>query len=235
MIRCGAPPAGHPPDPDDVHLWTFDLVERPSDWSLLDSAEQERAGRFHFDRDRGRFVAGRARLRRILGRYLDMEPAALTLHYGGLGKPSVPGPLRFNLSHTGAYAALAVARFDLGVDIECVRPISEGIAERFFAAEEVAALHGLPADRQQDAFFACWTRKEAFVKAVGDGLLLPLDSFSVSLDTDTDARLLRVGDDEREARQWQVHHFMPAPNIMGAIVARRLGWAVVRMPPIDGA
>lgn len=221
---------GLPPD-DEVHLWTFRLEPELDDGGLLASCERVRADRFHFRRDRDRFIAGRAQLRRILGAYLRQPPELVQFCYGASGKPAVSEPLAFNLSHSGDFAALAVARFELGVDIECIRPIEEEVAERFFAADEVMRLRSLPQAQQTEAFFACWTRKEAYVKALGDGLLLPLDSFSVSLEPEAPARLLRAGDDPVEPSRWQFHHFVPAPGMVGAIAARRCFWQVRRLSP----
>ncbi len=223
-------PAPDLPSGDEVHLWTFRLDPEPDDAAVLAPDETVRANRFHFQRDRRRFIAGRARLRQILGAYLHRPPHLLQFRYGASGKPSVPGPLAFNLSHSADFAAIAVARFELGIDIECVRPIEEAVAERFFAADEVARLRALPQPQQTAAFFACWTRKEAYVKALGDGLLLPLDCFSVSLEPDAPARLLRTGDDPAEPSRWQLHHFVPAPGLLGAIAARRHFRRVRRWP-----
>jgi 4'-phosphopantetheinyl transferase len=224
------PQAAELPGEDEVHLWIFRLDPGPTDGELLAPCERARAERFHFQRDRDRFIAGRGRLRRILGAYLQQSPNLLQFCYGASGKPAVAGPLSFNLSHSGEFAALAVARFGLGVDIECVRPIEEAVAERFFAADEVARLRRLPETQQTEAFFACWTRKEAYVKALGDGLSLPLDCFSVSLEPQESARLLRAGNDPAEPSRWQFHHFVPAPGFVGAIAARRRSWRVRRLP-----
>ena len=219
------------PSEDEVHLWVVYLRLGADDCGLLIPCERARADRFHFRRDRDLFIAGRAQLRRILGAYLRQSPEALRFTYGESGKPALSGPLAFNLSHSGGFAALAVARFQLGVDIECVRPIEEAVAERFFAADEVMRLRGLPQEQQTEAFFACWTRKEAYVKALGDGLLLSLDSFSVALEPEVPARLLRAGDDPAEPSRWQFHHFVPAPGMVGAIAARRCFWQVRRLSP----
>ena len=110
-------------------------------------------------------------------------------------------------------------------------PVEEEVAERFFAPDEVTRLRSLPRAQQTQAFFACWTRKEAYVKAIGDGLLLPLDSFSVSLEPDAPAQLLRAGNDPLEPFRWQFHHFVSVPGMVGAIAARRCFWRVRRLPP----
>jgi 4'-phosphopantetheinyl transferase len=204
----------------------FELRARPGDMDALAADEIARADRFHFERDRNNFIAGRAQVRRILAAYLGWQPRELRFSYGVSGKPGLPGPVSFNVSHTGEIAALAVACFDLGVDIEKVRPIGEDIAERFFAVDEAARLRALPQDQQLAAFFALWSCKEAYVKARGDGLIVPLDQFSVGVEPDGTAALLRVGDDPAEPSFWQLHRFSPAPDVVGAIAARQRGWRV---------
>ena len=220
------PPRNVPTGSQVVHLWTFPLHPAPDDAALLASDEHQRAARFHFDRDRDRFIAGRAMMRRILARCLGREPAALHFHYGPSAKPAIEGKLFFNFSNSDDLGALAVAPFELGIDIERVRAIEEDVAGRFFASDEVACLRALPVEMQTEAFFNCWTRKEAYVKAIGDGLLLPLDRFSVTLAPDEPAALLRVGDDPVEPGRWKLHHFIPAPGFVGAIAARHPKWRV---------
>ncbi len=215
---------------DTVHLWTFPLCRGEADYALLSGEEKQRANRFHFDIHRNRFIAGRAQLRRILGGYLGTSPEEITLTYGRSGKPTItaPVPLEFNLSHTGDLAALGVAGFGIGVDIEQIREIDRDVAQRFFAADEVAALFGLPGEQWNEAFFSCWTRKEAYVKASGEGLMVALDSFSVSLAPGKPAELLRVESQPEEPAHWQFVSFVPAPGFMGAIAARRRHWQVCR-------
>jgi 4'-phosphopantetheinyl transferase len=210
----------------EVQLWIFPLHPASDDGTLLAPDETRRAAAFHFERDRDRYVAGRAMLRRVLGVCLGRDAASLRFHYGPSGKPSIDGDLSFNFSNADDLGALAIAPFELGVDIERVRVIKEDVAGRFFAADEVARLRALPAPRQTEAFFNCWTRKEAYVKAIGEGLMVPLDQFSVTLAPDEPARFLRVGDDPDEADRWRLHHFVPAPGFAGAIAARRSHWRV---------
>ena len=210
----------------DVELWIFPLHPRRGDGDLLAPDEHRHAAAFHFDRDRERYIAGRAMLRRLLGAGLDRDPASLRFRYGSSGKPSLDGPLSFNFSNSEDLGALAIAAFDLGVDIERVRTIEEDVAGRFFAADEVARLRAQPIERQTEAFFNCWTRKEAYIKALGDGLLLQLDRFSVSLAPGEQPKLLRAGDDAAEPGRWCMHHFIPARGFVGAIAARQTGWRV---------
>jgi len=135
--------------------------------------------------------------------------------------------LYFNLTHSDGLAALGVsAAPELGVDVEQVRPLKEDIAERFFSPGEVAALRALPEDQQLPAFYRCWTRKEAVVKAIGEGLSRPLDSFDVTLDADA-ARLLRMDGEDDGPQVWQLAHFAPAPGFAGAVACRTGGGALV--------
>jgi 4'-phosphopantetheinyl transferase len=194
--------------------------------------ERVRAARFHFEKDRCRFVAARGALRAILGRYLRVPPARLRFRYGPHGKPALAAEfagsgLEFNVSHSHSLALLAVARGRaLGVDVERLRADAAGreIAERFFSAYEVSALCGLPAARQPRAFFDCWTRKEAYVKARGEGLSFPLADFDVSLRPGEPAALLCVRGDEREAERWTLRALDVAPDYAAALVAEGSGW-----------
>ena len=128
--------------------------------------ERQRAGRFHFEKDRGEFIVGRALLRTLLGRYGHREPSQLEFHYGASGKPRLAGEdpsLRFNLSHSHGLALYAFSRGrELGIDVEQIRSNADAkkIAERFFSSQEVATLRALPAHEREKAFFDCWTRKE---------------------------------------------------------------------------
>ena len=211
-------------DPDEVHVWAADLDHLPeaSLRGALSADERDRAGRFHFERDRRRFVVARGLLRLLLGRYLDVDPAALAFGYGPRGKPFLDGfeEPRFNLSHSGGLALLAFASGrDVGVDIEQERPLpgSEDIALHYFSAWEAAELRRLRADEREAAFFRCWTRKEAFIKATGDGLSQPLDAFDVTLAPGEPARLLRVLGEHEAARRFWLEDLRPAPDFAGAL------------------
>lgn len=157
---------------------------------LLDGAERQRADRFRFERDRGHFVAARARLRTLLGGYAGVPPERLTFVVGPYGKPAlgqVGGAphLQFSLSHSHGVGVIAVGlEDDIGIDIERLRPFDDAlaIAERLFTAEEFQALGALPEPARSDAFFRYWTGKEAVVKSIGRGLSQPLDGFGLRLD-----------------------------------------------------
>lgn len=201
--------------------------------------EHARAARFRFDRDRRRYVVARGRLREILGRYLDVPPERVSFQYGPQGKPELcpetedaaPGHgLTFNLSHAGEHALVVVARGRrVGVDLEPVRalPDADIIAERFFSASEVAAYRALPEAARPAAFFACWTRKEAFVKALGDGLTHPLDTFDVSVAPEAAVPLLRVSGVDARAVGWDACDVPLGLDHAAAVAASGPGWHLV--------
>lgn len=187
----------------------------------LSGSERVRAERFVAERDRVRFVAGRGFLRHILSGYLAIEPARIGIEEMAHGKPSVDAPtgsLYFNLSHTGPFAALAVSRnHDIGVDIEQVRPITDGLAERFFSPRECNALDALPEMQRLPAFFRCWTRKEAFVKATGDGLQRGLETFTVDIADVPRTRLLHLDNEPDAPARWTFLNFQLAADVFGSV------------------
>jgi 4'-phosphopantetheinyl transferase len=210
---------------DTAHLWSLQLTA-PREIldvyaSLLSADERERRARLLEGPIRDRFTIARGGLRILLGRYLERDPAAIQLEYGKRGKPRLAGAeLTFNLAHSGELAVYAFAGGqELGVDIESLLRIPDTlqIARRFFAPEEFEALETLPGAQRVRAFYRAWTRKEAYVKAVGDGLHTPLDSFCVSLDSDETARLVTLNGSMQAASAWQLHHLDPAPGYVGAL------------------
>src|ERR1051325_6860650 len=184
----------------EVHVWRLALDQPESVLAefrrTLDAGELERAGRFHFEKHQRHFVAGRGGLRYVLSRYLGVKPEELRFSYGAFGKPALVGAeLRFNMSHSHGVALFAMTRDrELGVDVEHVRAdfATEEIARRFFSPVEVAVFDALPKEEQVSAFFRCWTRKEAYIKAIGRGLSEPLDAFDVSLSPGDAAAILRA-------------------------------------------
>lgn len=200
---------------------------------LLSADELERARRFHFPKDCNHYVAARGALRDILSRYVGVEPARLRFSYDQYGKPSLQGepndaplrsvgdaPLRFNVSHSQGVALYALTRGrEVGVDIEFVREDFAGfdIAERFFSTREVSALRALPAEARTAAFFDCWTRKEAYIKARGEGLSHPLHSFAVSLAPGERAALLWTEGDSQEAARWSLIELFPGESYRAAL------------------
>src|SRR5687767_11560297 len=221
---------------DEVHVWRASLDE-PA-WPLqeleqvLSLDERERAGRYYFERDRKRFIAGRGMLRKILGHYLGVAPAHLQFRYGPRGKPALgeaPGEkeLRFNLSHSQGLALYAVTcEREIGVDLEYARRVSdlEQLAERFFSVRENAVLQSLSPSQRPQAFFDCWTRKEAYIKAVGEGFSIPLDQFDVSLAPGEPARLISIEGDPQKASLWTLRELSPAHGFAGALVVEGQGW-----------
>jgi 4'-phosphopantetheinyl transferase len=219
-----------------VHVWLAELdVPAPRLERLretLSAEEQARAERFRFERDRAHFIAARAVLRAILGRYLGRAPAELTFTYNAYGKPDVAGdrgepPLRFNQSDSHGRALYAVTRGrEVGVDLEFIRPevVRERIAENFFSPHELAALRALPAELQPRGFFHCWTRKEAFIKARGLGLSLPLDQFDVTLAPGEPPALLHAQDDPQAAARWTMRDLDAGEGFAAALVVAGRDW-----------
>jgi 4'-phosphopantetheinyl transferase len=205
----------------DVHVYAADLDRATADESVLSEGERDRAHAFCFERDRRRFVAGRTMLRRLLSGYLGCAPEEVELAYGPYGKPSVrEHSLSFNVSHSGACAMFAFAAgFEVGIDVELPAASidHEQIAERFFSPCEVATLHAHPSDARPLAFLRCWTRKEAYIKARGEGLQLPLHDFDVAFAPTAPPALLRTAWSAGEPTEWtlrDVSHFWP-----GAVAA----------------
>lgn len=187
--------------------------------SWLDSAERERAARFRYDRDRNRFVARRGQMRELLGRDLGIAPEALRLAEDSHGKPVLldDPDLHFNLSHSNGRALLATARgIAIGCDIEWRNPelACPRVAKRLFAPGEYEALCALPPEQWVAGFFRCWTRKEAYVKALGLGLSYPLDAFTVSVAPGEPARFTS------DERGWTITSFEPMPGYQAALVLR---------------
>jgi 4'-phosphopantetheinyl transferase len=215
--------------PGEVHVWRAFLDNYASQLAGLRASlsedERTRAGRFHFERDQVHFTAGRGILRRIIARYLRQEPAKLRFEYGSNGKPflAVPlgrQPLPFNLSHSHGVALFALAcDQELGVDLEQVRPIddAEQIAKSYYTPREHALLRELSGSRKAEAFFKCWTRKEAYLKATGAGISESLDKVEVSLVEGEPARVLSIAGDVKAASAWQLEELVPAPGFVGAV------------------
>lgn len=220
---------------DETHIWYASLEQPVSRFQrLLSIDERMTAGRFHFEEDRKRFIVRRGILRTMLGCYLSVEPSRLRFCYGKNGKPQVAdtfgeGKISFNLSHSEGCAVYAFTRDrEVGVDIEHLRdiPEMEQIAERFFSARENAIFRALPENNREEAFFTCWTRKEAFIKAAGDGLSQPLDRFDVSLVPGEPARLLRIEGNSKAASQWFMQDLKPASGFAAAFTAKGRGGLV---------
>lgn len=216
-------------DKHQVHLWCTSLDTDPcwAQWltSLLSEEEQERAARFHFPADARRFTLSRGMLRSLLSHYTGIPPRKLRFVYNRYGKPTLAGVpglegCHFNLSHCGDMALIAIARaWPVGVDLERLRLINDAaqIARRFFSPTEQATYTCLLPVSRSWSFFACWTRKEAFIKALGVGLSFPLQKFSVSLQPGESARLLSVAGDIQQAVAWSLYHLEPVAGYVGAL------------------
>ena len=214
----------------EVHVWRATLKQNESmllaSLSLLSGDERERAGKFHFQKDRNHYVAARATLRDILSRYLHTPAAAVKFRYSRHGKPALEAPyasdgLSFNLAHSHEIALYVVAGARaVGIDVERVREVNdvEGIAGRFFSTEEVRALNDLPVSRRAAGFFDCWTRKEAYVKARGEGLSRSLSSFTVSFAEGEAATILPPDTGDGEGTEWSVVGLKLGTGYAGALV-----------------
>ena len=230
-----SPPEGLVLNPDEVHVWQASLGQTPSQIqsfrNTLAADEQARAERFYFEKDREHFIVARGVLRAILGRYSNRDPEHVSFSYSSHGKPALAGDsdgvaIRFNLSHSDGIALYAVTRGrEVGIDIERIRfdlALVE-IAERFFSAQEAATLQTLPTEMQHQTFFRYWTRKEAYIKARGEGLSLSLDRFDVSLAAgETDIRLSTPRNPAEVAR-WSLQELEAAPGYVAALAVEGHG------------
>lgn len=213
----------------DVHVWRvlFDRFAGKAEvfLAVLSDEERDRAERFHFESGRVQYIVTRTALRMTLARYTGIDPRNLQFEYSSHGKPSLAGveSLQFNVAHSGGLALIAVAKEGLvGVDVEARRRDFAGqrIADRFFSAREAGALRNLPIDQQEQAFLNCWTRKEAYIKARGDGLSCPLDSFDVTLAPGEPAKLLHVKNDPDEATRWNLRALPLGEGYTAAVAVR---------------
>jgi 4'-phosphopantetheinyl transferase len=220
----------------EIHVWRaaldLPLAQVETLRQCLTEDELDRAQRYRFETDRRHFVVARGLLRTLLGLYLGIHPSAVRLCYGPAGKPALiaePGEqdLRFNVSHSHGVALYAVAPAgEVGVDLERIRPeLAAGrMAERLFSPREVAAIRALPSEQQTAGFFACWTRKEAYIKAVGAGLSLPFKDFDVSVAPAGPASLLAVRHDPGAAARWSMWNLSPGDGYAAALAGAGSGW-----------
>ena len=219
-------------DENAIDVWLVDLEQsdmvRAKLWPLLNEEEQARAKRFYFDIHRNHFIVGRGLLRILLGRYLNVAPDKIVFAYGEHGKPFLPNTnLNFNISHSYGMALLAFTHGrELGVDIEQIRPLEDAaaIAKMNFSAKEVTEYTAVPDAQKPLAFYNCWTRKEAFIKAIGEGLTCPLDSFDVTLIPGEPAQLLQVKGSTAEANKWRLQSLNPVEGYVAAIIATGQDW-----------
>ena len=217
-----------PLDAKQVHVWAWnlDLAPLPSDWELLNEEETLRARRFVFPQDRDRYVRAHSAMRTLLGDYTGVSPTGISFSTNAYGKPQIQSGnvmerIRFNLTHSAGIAALAVTRdYELGVDIEQVRPIDPEIAGDHFSSRELLTLQGLPPEQWLQGFYRCWTSKEALLKGEGLGLNLPLDGFDVEVHPRRPPALLDVRPQTRIATNWLLAELVPAQDIVGTLAIR---------------
>jgi 4'-phosphopantetheinyl transferase len=213
-----------------VDVWRVRLDEPEAggtETSILSRDEDARASRFHFEKDRIYFTRCRSALRRLLAGYLSVPAAEICFKYLSGGKPQLavhqnPGALEFNVSHSGSIALIAVGSGQrIGVDIERIRSDADtgALAERFFSVRERAGLRALPDHLRVEGFFACWTRKEAFLKATGDGLSFPLADFSVSTNPDVPPQLEEIRGDTEAGKRWFMADLSVADDYRAAVTS----------------
>lgn len=237
VIKWGTAPPRPTLRAGELHVWRLKTGAESDARGLLSTLTPEevgRAERFHFERDRARFVLARATLRKLLGRYLGADASSLVFRHNEYGKPALGGGwagarLNFNLSHSNEVVlyAFALGR-EVGIDVEHVRPelCGEELAARFFSAPENEALRAKSADTRPLTFFCCWTRKEAYIKARGEGLSFPLDRFAVSVDPECECVTLDVFEDPVESRRWTIFSLLPEAGYVGAVAAEGRDWRV---------
>jgi 4'-phosphopantetheinyl transferase len=219
--------------PAEIHLWQATLNDRLADSlkHFLSADEICRADRFHSARDRNHFIAARGLLRTLLAVYLETKADELNFSYADKGKPYLEegarGGIHFNLAHSRGKALYAFSTGrQLGVDLEFIREDLEyeKIAERFFSPREIERLGSVPAEIRKEAFFNCWTRKEAYIKARGEGLSMPLDEFDVSLAPGEPAALLRNHKEPEEVNRWRMRSIVLPSGYVAALVAEGNDW-----------
>ena len=221
------------PSLSEIPIWILSQTPHEEDLSWLETLlsidEIQRANRYRFLKDRNQFVTSRGFLRLLAAAYLEQNPRAIQFLYSQKGKPellTVPAglDLRFNVAHSGSVVLLAFAHGRrIGIDVEEVRNDFDTIeiAKRFFSSSEQAALASLPASQRHNSFFQCWTRKEAYIKATGDGLSLPLHQFDVTLTPHQPAQLIGTRPDPAEAEHWQMYDLDVAAGYPAALVVER--------------
>lgn len=223
----------------DIHVWCASLSVSPQELShyrsLLSQNEVDRAGRFVFEKDRNHYIAGRGLLRVMLGRYLNLEPARLEFVYGLHGKPAIkPGhtdmALEFNLSHS---KDLVLYAFNwnrrVGVDVEYRIPMADmdNFAEQYFTPRESAWINALTGQQKENAFFKTWTCKEAFLKANGSGLTVPINQVEISFETQETVKLISIGSDKEQTANWRIEMFNPFPGYQAALAVEGHGGEII--------
>lgn len=229
MTEVWNPASDCPPLGGDIHVWRCELRQpeerRQALLQALSPDERQRGDKFYFEHHRRQWTTARGFLRAVLGCYLSLPAEQVRFRFHDLGKPALADEqtaenIQFNLTHSADGALLALARdLPLGVDLEQVRPMENmlALAQRYFAAEEARQLENVAATQKGLAFFNCWTRKEAILKACGKGLSLPLDRFVVSFLPGEPARVIDVKGQPGEAERWSLVPLQPWPDFVGCI------------------
>ncbi|MEM7103991.1 MAG: 4'-phosphopantetheinyl transferase superfamily protein [Bacteroidota bacterium] len=208
-----------------IHVWKYRVSDGISSMNdhlkLLSDQEKQRADRYRFEVDRERFIISHSILRILLGHYLGQEPDQITFSFGHQQKPELRDykRLTFNMSHSEDYAVYGYCLdYDIGIDVEYVKKDIEFeiIARQFFSEKECAALFSLEKKNLATGFFNCWTRKEAFIKAIGDGLTFPLDQFAVTLKPGKSPELTELKSAPTSLKQWSLYAFSPREDYIGA-------------------
>ncbi len=209
-----------------LHVWSATAVKDNRQLNelseLLAADEVERANKYVFEKDRWIYVTAKFLLRSILGNYLNINPKEIAFEYSEFGKPSYLKNIEvdFNVSHSGNRIIIGFAKQQtIGVDIEKIKQDFDplDLAKIFFSEEEINALSQAKESEMFQAFYRCWTRKESFIKAVGEGLSYPLDSFAVTMDNDHRARFLKIDNNQDSKKDWQLSSFVPADGYIAAI------------------
>lgn len=211
---------------NNVHVWNVDvsLKDKRSESfiSYLSLDEKERASKYRFEKDRSVYITAKFLLRSLLGHYLKANPKEIAFEYSEFGRPSCLKSidLDFNVSHSGNRIIIGFSKEQtIGVDIEKIKTDFDplNLAKNFFSREEITALSQTKESDVFQAFYRCWTRKESFIKAVGEGLSYPLDSFAVTMDYDHKAGFLKIDNDNDSKKDWRLHSFIPAEGYIAAI------------------
>lgn len=230
------PPASVQLTSNDVHVWRASFRQlKPllrHFESLISPDERMKASRYRFEDNREEYIIARGLLRHLLGSYLGKKPASLQFFYNPYGKPAINSEagnnrITFNLSHAHGYILYVFTKGrEVGIDLEKIRPEAahDGVAERFFSKKEVSTLRALPRHAQAIGFFNCWTRKEAYIKARGEGLTIPLNQFDVSLIPGEPAALLESRVDPADTSRWTLKSLDMGTQYIAALAVEGQHW-----------
>lgn len=217
-------PLSPPLTGSDLHVWCAALsgpLQKLTHYSsLLSPDETAHANRFYFERDRNRYIFGRGILRTLLASYLGKKASRITFLYGQHGKPAVEAPLHFNLAHSNDWAVFVFVRdYEIGIDIEHIRPLQDAddFARQFFTTSESAWINSLPHDQKWNGFYKLWTCKEAYLKANGSGLTVPLNQAEISFGRKDSVTLTSIGGDIHKAAKWRLELFKPVEGYQAAL------------------